>query len=341
MTTQLQYGMGGDRPYSLYYQHSGKTPISSIVLAGLAGAAAAVVLAVVYGYIDAYCPYAKLRGIATVFFGLGVGGATAAIAKAGKVRSMAVVLALVGAAALVAYYACWVVWIEAAFGRMHFGPNVRLPTYGNLILSPVTFARCIRFFNENGYWSLSSSGKDAPHGIWLTMIWLGEAAAIFGSALVVARATARAQMFCEACNRWCSKPQVLRHTLPGDAGRARQTLEAHDLAYLTTLQPADSPNRFWTLKHERCGRCDDLHALSIEDHKVTLDKKGKVTSNKAKTLVDRLLLDAGEVETLRHPAVPAAPVATAPVVQPASPPPPPPGPPPQSPPAPDPTNPLV
>src|SRR5260221_7541009 len=112
MITQLQYGMEGDRPYSLYYQHSGKTPLISILLAALAGIAVGIVLAFAYAYVDAWCPYAKGRMLATVVFGLGIGGATAAIAKAGKVRSLAVVLALVATVTLVAYYFAWIFWVE-------------------------------------------------------------------------------------------------------------------------------------------------------------------------------------------------------------------------------------
>src|SRR2546423_369736 len=31
MTAQLQYGIEGERPYSLYYAHSGKTPLSRFI----------------------------------------------------------------------------------------------------------------------------------------------------------------------------------------------------------------------------------------------------------------------------------------------------------------------
>src|SRR4051812_11551839 len=172
MTTQLQYGMGGERSYSLYYQHSGKTPILSILLAGLAGVAAGIVLAFIYAYVDAWCPYAKGRAIAAVIFGLGVGGATAGIAKAGKVRSLAVVLALVATATCVAYYFSWIFWIEAALSRFAEGKTWRLPTHAQLILSPITLFHYIKIFNDNGYWSMSSTRNDAPNGIGLTLLWI-------------------------------------------------------------------------------------------------------------------------------------------------------------------------
>ena len=108
----LQYGMGGERPYGLYYRHSGHTPVASLLLAGALGIVAGVVLAVVYAYLIEVVPFIKLRFLATMGFGAGVGALTAAIAKAGKVRSTAVVLALVGVVTLVAYYFAWVFWLK-------------------------------------------------------------------------------------------------------------------------------------------------------------------------------------------------------------------------------------
>jgi hypothetical protein len=302
MTTQLQYGMGGDRPYSLYYRHSGQTPIGAIILAGIGGALAGIVLAFAYAYLDAYCPYGKLRVMGTIFFGMGVGAATAGIAKVGKVRSLAVVLALVAAAAVVAYYFCWVFWIEAAFQRFAARQSVRLPGYADLILSPATFVRCVQLFNENGYWMFSSTDREPPHGLHLTLIWIAEAMAIFGGAMAVAHGMARAQMFCETCKRWCTSPVTVRRTAPGDAARLRQTLEAHDFSYLNSLPPADSPSRFWTLDYEHCPACANVHALSIKNHTLTLDKKGRVKGKKEKAILTRLLLEPDEVAALRNPA---------------------------------------
>jgi hypothetical protein len=317
MTTQLQYGMGGERSYSLYYQHSGKTPIISILLAGLAGVAAGVVLAFIYAYVDAWCPYAKGRALAAIVFGLGVGGATAAIAKVGKVRSLAVVLALVATATFVAYYFSWIFWIEAVFQRFAEGKTARFPTYAQLILNPAALFRYIQLFNANGYWSMTSSGKDAATGIGLTLIWIAEAAGIFGTAFTVAYATARGSMFCEPCNRWCNKMITLRN-IPAatDVNQARQALEAHDFSCLQPSGNVDSSN-FWSLDYEHCHFCNKLHAITIRAHKRTIDKKGRIKAQKVKTLIDRLLVEPEEIKAIRYPA-PPAPV---PVAAPAAPPP--------------------
>jgi len=311
MTTQLQYGLGGERSYSLYYQHSGKTPIISILLAGLAGVAAGIVLAFIYAYIDAWCPYAKGRALAAVVFGLGVGGATAAIAKAGKVRSLAVVLALVATATVVAYYFSWIFWIEAVFQRFAEGKTARFPTYAQLILNPAALFRYIQLFNANGYWSMTSSGKDAATGIGLTLIWIAEAAGIFGTAFTVAYATARSAMFCEACNRWCNKMVTLRTLPAADAAQTRAALEAHDFSSLVPRGAHVDPAHFWSLDYEHCHFCNKLHALTIRNHKRTIDKKNRIKGQKVKNLIDRLLVDPDEIKAIRYPAPVAAPVPIA------------------------------
>ena len=320
MTTQLQYGMGGERSYSLYYQHSGKTPIIAIVLAGLAGVVAGIVLAFIYAYVDAWCPYAKGRALAAIVFGLGVGAATAAIAKAGKVRSLAVVLALVATATCVAYYFSWIFFIHAAFER--FVDNAsRIPTLSKLIVNPVYLFRMILIFNENGYWSMTSDGKDAATGIGLTLIWIGEAACIFGTAFTVAYSMSRSAMFCEACNRWCGKLITIRNIpAAADVAQARQALEAHDFTCLQPSGNVDASN-FWSLDYEHCHFCNKLHALTIRAHKRTIDKKGRIKAQKVKTLIDRLLVDPEEIKAIRYPT-PPAPV---PIAAPAPPPPPLPG----------------
>jgi MFS family permease len=80
----LQYGMDGERPYGLYYRHSGHTPIASLLLAGTLGMAAGVAMALVYAYLIEVVPFIKLRFLATMGFGAAVGAVTAAIARAAR-----------------------------------------------------------------------------------------------------------------------------------------------------------------------------------------------------------------------------------------------------------------
>jgi len=337
MTPQIQYGMGGDRPYGLYYEHSGQTPIASILIAAIGGIIAGIVAALVYAYAIEYIPFVKLRFLGTLGFGALVGGVTAMIARAGKVRSVPVVLALVGVCTLAAVYFSWVFWVKAVFDRY---TDVHL-SHIDLITSPKEFLSIIGFLNDNGTWSLgssrSSSSSSAPQenvsGTMLTIIWVIEGAAIFVMAFVVAVPMLKSQMFCEKCHRWSGKAISLRRTEPGDAIAAKETLEAHDLSYVASLPPA-SGGQFWDFQLFSCSSCRDLNGLSIIETTQTVDKKGKVVANKTKLLVDKLLIDKAEADFIRapgssmaqagigiQPAYPVTPAAPPPVPSHAAPPP--------------------
>lgn len=307
MANTIEYGMGGERPYDLYYQHSGQTPVPSVLLAGCVGLAAGLALAYGYAYAIEYVPSHKLRLLMTALFGVALGAVTAGIAKAGKVRSVAVVLALVGVVTLAAYWFAWVVWIKAVLDRIG-GPNLKF-SLGQLITSPALLWDLLQLINENGTWMMSKGDKEPVRGTFLTLIWLGEALSIFGCAFGVAVPMLRDAMFCEACNRWCAKPITLRQTAVGDPKTLKESLEAHDFTYVNSLPPAD-PRRHWVLNYEHCPNCRQLHAISVLDRTLKMNKKGQVTANKTRKLLTRLLIDSEEAQELRFPG--SKPVAQVP-----------------------------
>ena len=310
MTTQLQYGMGGDRPYSLYYRHSGQTPIGAIVLAGAAGIAVGIVAAFVYAYAVEYIPYAKLRCLATICFGLAVGAVTTWIAKVGKVRSGAVALALVGVVTLVAYSFSWVFWIKPVFDRyLSDRPNFHV-THAMLVTRPVLFVRAVEMLNDTGTWAMSEHDKENTRGTFLTLLWLLEAAGIFIPSIGVARTMLKSDVFCESCRKWCGKAVTLRRVATGDPQQLRASLEVHDFSYVNAL-PLASGNQFWSLEHQQCRGCNQLHALSVQDTKLVVNKKGQVQQTKSKVLIDKLLLTPEEMAVVANPPVPVAAVPAA------------------------------
>jgi hypothetical protein len=296
--------MGGERSYGLYYRHSGHTPIGSLLLSGTLAVAAAVAMALVYAYLIEVVPFIKLRFLATMGFGAAVGAVTAAIAKAGKVRSTAVVLALVGVVTLVAYYFAWVFWLKFMLSEAFARNGIDL-TVTRLVTRPDIFARLIGAVYENGTWAASKSDTEATNGVMLGIVWLIEATSIFGCAFLVAVPMVRAQMFCERCNRWCGKPTPLRQVAPQDPAALRKTLEARDWVNVAALPPGGPPHHF-ALELHGCSACDNLYALSVRETKQTIDKKGRVTGTKNTLLIDKLVVLREEAEWLRNPAAAAA-----------------------------------
>lgn len=304
MTTQLQYGMEGDRPYGLYYEHSGRTPLPSVLLAGLVGIVAAVAAGVAYAYVIEFVPYIKLRGLAACGFGALAGFVTARIAKAGKVRSLSVGLAIVGVATLAGYYACWLVWIKNLLGTAPIGAQIG---FGDLIIHPNILFAIISNIASEGVWRMSEHDTENVKGVFLVLIWIAEAAAIFGIAFLAASQVLRGEMFCETCNRWCGHPATLRRVAIGDPIRLKQSLETHDFSYLDSLPPGNV-EKHWEVAHDYCSSCDRLHALTIKQHTITRNKKGRVTAQKHTTLVNRLIIEGIEAQAIRSgPRQPAAP----------------------------------
>jgi hypothetical protein len=171
---------------------------------------------------------------------------------------------------------------------------------------------------ENGTWAASRSDTEATKGVMLGIVWLIEAASIFGCAFLVAVPMVRAQMFCERCNRWCGKPAALRAVAPQDPGALRKAMEARDWAHVAALPPGGPPHYF-TLELHGCSACNNLYALSVRETKQTIDKKGRVTGTNNKLLIDKLVVLREEAEWLRNPGAPPAegtsaePVPAAPV----------------------------
>jgi hypothetical protein len=302
MSQPLQYGMGDQRSYNLYYRHSGHVPIGGALLAGVVGTAAGVIGALVYAYFVLYVPFIYINFIATLAFGVLIGFVTARMAKAARVRNVAVTLAIVLVVTLVSYYFCWIFWINGAANKMIKDNDT---TVGDLIASPRLVWVGVRVFNQTGTWSLGRGSREAVSGWFLTLIWVIEAGAIFLCSLGMAAVAIEEEMYCEKCRCWCGKGRSVRRTEPSDPDRFRRELEAHNLKCLNVLGPGKN-DRYWEIEYHHCDSCDDLHAMTLTDHTVTHDKKGNA-SDKTRVVVDKLLLSAAEAQELLKPR--PAPVA--------------------------------
>ena len=288
----------------LYYRHSGMIPISGLVITLVGGLTVGVVGAIAYAYLVRWIPILYLRVLLPVALGALIGFVVGRLARAGRLRNKAITLALVLLVTLIAYYFTWVFWIKATFDRFVEGHDL---TVRWLITSPRMLWTAISFLNETGTWSFKRS--DPVSGWFLGLIWLIEAGVIFVLALGTWTATAGDDVYCETCDKWAPDGAAIRRTVPGDPATARQRLAAHDFAYLDTL-PADSEtsSHWWSFNYRRCPGCDNLHALSLIETRITTDSKGN-TSTKTTKIVDKLLLSPQEAQRLAAgpPAPPPAP----------------------------------
>src|SRR6185312_13520042 len=114
-----------------------------------------------------------------------------------KVRSVPVVLAAVGVIALVAYYFHWLVWLYVILNRREHHAS-----FLAILTNPAGVVRVISIIYEKGTWGMTSN-SDPTSGLFLGLVWLVEAAGIFGIAFTVARRVQTDTPFCESCDAWC------------------------------------------------------------------------------------------------------------------------------------------
>ena len=318
MAQPLQYGFQSNRSYGPYYRHSGKVTVVGGILAGAAGLAVGVAAAWIYAYVDTYLPIVQLNALACAGFGALVGAVPAMTMRWGKVRNIPVALAIVGVLCLAGYYLAWCAWIHVIFHRAQ--PETVI-TFDLLLKNPSLVWECVKAINAHGTWSMSSHGSSNSSnvtGVFLWVIWVAEAATMFGCALWMAKSILADRPFCEACDTWAAKPIQIATTGvgsgAGDVDSLRQRLERRDFTALQPLGPSQANDGKWleyTL--HQCGTCQKFATLTVTQVTVTKDKKGKATSAK-KVLLEKLLVEPGDVEKLKANIAVAAPVPVVPLV---------------------------
>ena len=309
----LDYGFAGDSKYGRYYRHSGQLNLSGVFAALSAGMVVGAVLGVVYSATVIFVPFVKLRGLACVFYGIGMGAAPAVLLKKLKVRNLPISLAVVGVATLLSFYISWASW-EAIVLR----DWSRAPSFVELVANPVEVVRLAEVINEGGTWSIGGSTYSPnvttntnEKGTFLLIIWIIEAATIFGGALTTVKVMLHQLPFCEKCNQWCAGPKLVRTTASTDAKLLKSKLEAGDFAYVSGL-PAPAGGESFEFNRHRCEKCQELNTLSVLSRSIKKDKKGKIRGNTKKTIINKLLVSGEDLGKLLPATPPIAAVAPRP-----------------------------
>jgi hypothetical protein len=301
MTQPLQYGVASQHVYARYYSHSGKVTAMGIVVAFLVGVPAAIVAGLFYAYADLYSPIVYLNVALTLFFGVGMGALCGAVLRWGKVRNVPVSLAIIGMMAAVAYYVCWVAWVCGTLDRFDVPRDF---TMVELTLRPDWLIDIVRLINEDGTWSIgrasssSSSSNKNVSGVFLWIVWAGEAAMIFGGAFIMGRKFAGDLPFCENCDGWCGKADTLKSMRSGDESRVKAELSADDYTHLREQVGQEFLNEWWQIDVHRCPKCKDFNTVSLQAIERTYDNKGNERLKK-RVLVNKLIYTGARLAALK------------------------------------------
>lgn len=271
---------------SLYYRHSGRFSPLSVLLAFGAGALAAVLLGFVYAYVVLYMPLAGfITFVLSALFGGAVGWVVGKAARWGRIRNIRVVQLTALAALSVGFYVSWGVWVYALLVRSE-AEGVTLAA----CLNPVVLGKLVKAINESGAWTISGI---EPTGIFLALLWLMEAAIIFGVAFF---AVELSDPYCEKCQQWCRTGPIARIE-PMQVEELRGVLEGRQLERLR-LSQADEREERMELDLSTCLKCNQMHTLSAR-HLTVKVSDGKREMETTRVL-DFLLLTSEEALALQN-----------------------------------------
>ncbi|MDX1516380.1 MAG: hypothetical protein R3288_06040 [Woeseiaceae bacterium] len=248
-----------------HYQHSGKMPLGGLLLTMIGGAAAALLLAVIYGFLIFWSPFVYINFFITLGFGVGLGMAVGGLAKLGKLRNpggVAVVALLISGAA---YYGHWVVWLNRATDAV--------------IAEPALVWQSLTLINAMGPWSIFGW---TPSGWSLWAIWGIEALMIVGIGALGARGVVETP-FCEKTGQWLERVAMPARFQPLDAARpidSPQTL-------LGSLRPMTEPAAAYTEVAVATADGSDLCCVTLSSVEVEV-KDGKEEAKKHELVRDML-----------------------------------------------------
>jgi hypothetical protein len=261
------------------YEHSGRLGLGPLLIP-VGAIPATLLLALAYGYADAYCPIAGWVSLLMVgAYVVAVGTAVGTIGTFAKVRSDGF-MAMAGAAVgLLALYTAWVAFEVAILGK-DAASSDRTPSYLELLPHPGVVWEIATSIGEHGWYTI---GGGTPSGLILWILWAIEAVAVVLGVTALAGGWHSDHVFCEACDQWCDPAGPLptlglpEGGLPALAPAVEGSPDG--LAVIEGLAPiaSDAP-LLVRVDLKRCSGCKQTDAVRLRLVTNALDKQGKKTT---------------------------------------------------------------
>ncbi len=280
------------------YKHSGKVPISGLLLAFVILVPAAVVLGIVYSGAVVFVPFIKLRGLVTFFYGGILGALTGLVCYHAKFRSHFFVLLVTLAVAFLSYYVSWavhaafVVWSQNGFTE-DVMPMAAVGFLPNFIIDWATY------IYEEGIWGMGAGG--AISGWQVVGLWVLEALIIFGTALA-AKSVYGTAPFCEDCNSWTEETKELAQLPVSPADPAWQQFAQGNLDAVKKLQIVQNVPQYVELQLAACPTCANSDFISAVGITLTANKEGEIQKSET-DIVRHLRITHAQKEGIQQFAV--------------------------------------
>lgn len=260
---------------STHYQHSGKAPLSGVLLILVGGPIAGAILGAIYGFLIYWSPFVYINAFITFGFGALLAVAIGSLGKIGKIRNATVLTVLALLVSLLAYYVHWVVWT----GRM----------METQVVAPDELWVIISSINILGPWSIFGW---TPTGFSLWAIWGIEAILIVGIGAVSAHGVIDIP-YCEKTQQWTTETVLAEHFEPIDENATVETPSS----LLQTLKPTAEATDAYTEVSVATAEGSDLRCVSLSTVNVETDKDGKEETKKT-DFVRHMLFDRDSFDRL-------------------------------------------
>jgi hypothetical protein len=279
-----------------YYQPSGRVSILGLLAALIVGAAVAGIGGFVYAVVLVYNPSAYLGLVLPVLYGAGVAAATSFAGKKLKVRNAWVLMGLSVVLTMGGYLLSWIPW--EYFTLSHLGNDVDWLA----VIYPPSFIEILGLIYENGAWTIGTSGSGgAVSGVMLGIVWLLEAASVFGASAVTAFTVGSSGVFCETCEEWCTRIGDLFHHAPEAQSQITDALATRrDLSVLTSAPPATGTPTWLETELSHC-RCGATNTILVQHCERKVDRRGNASVHKT-PIVKHLLVAREEADWVRRAA---------------------------------------
>jgi hypothetical protein len=271
-----------------------------VPIAAATGIVAGAIFGLAYVYVLNWIPFIYVSFLATLGFGFAVGAAVAWGARIGKIRNMAVSLALGGLVGLVAVYFAWV------FDPMARIEDVQLPFWQ---LEQIWIYMKLGY--AVGFWGIGQNGGPVT-GPFLAGVWIVEAAIIVGICVVAVHSLLGERPFCEETGQWTkSEANVARLSLSEDEGveEKLKRLLAGDLSSLADFyRTGDDDPAVLQFDLATCPDCPTCNFLTVKMIQTVVNKKGEATKQESKLLVN-LRIRPEDLEAVRTAGIDRPPLA--------------------------------
>ncbi|QDT05353.1 hypothetical protein K227x_37530 [Rubripirellula lacrimiformis] len=258
------------------YRHSGRVPVSGLVIAFAVLVPAAVVIGILYSGAVVYLPFLKLRCLLTLAYGGLLGTLVGWTCRWTKFRSHFFVAGMVILTTMVSFYVAWAVhcawYISSADGFSDDVVNAAIVGF-----DPRSIYGWGQYIFENGLWF--KNGK--PHDGWEAVAgWIIEAAIVFVTAFWARKSYGNAP-FCEDCEQWTVETNEMAALPVSSTDPAWQMVGTGDVAAFRRLKFSESSTDFVELQLASCPSCSSSDYLSAVAVKLKLNKDGELVKKES------------------------------------------------------------